>query len=345
MSSRTMSGGLDPQPVEQVVGVVVGRDHVEPGPGQDAASAPPGAARCPRRSPPGRVDGSTGAPAMAASTAAAVRPAGPRADRPSASTRSARPSQAAAGLRLRSATPVVGTSTTSRGPCRSTHTRARVAVGVLADVGQRLADDVVGGDLDRFGGGRSVEVDRQLHGHGGARSERLQRHRRDRARSARRGRSRAPRRAAPPTTPTPRSLACSSRVREARVRRRVLAEQAQLHRQRDQPDLGAVVQVPLQPLPFLPPGLQHPDPGPLELVSRARSSARSRPFSRAMPAAASDRVEELVLVLEGPSRTSAPPSARPSRSSTRTARSLVRGRRRRRRRRPGRPSSPNSGSQ
>ena len=248
---------------------------------------------------------------------AAHRPRAPSGIPPSASTRSARPRRP---LPLRSSAPpapLSETSTDSRDPSRRTSTWAAVAVRVLADVGQRLTDHVVGGDLDRFRR-PLVEVDPQLDGDGGARGQRLQRHRE--AVPAQHGGVDAPGNVPQLGQRRPYLvLGVAQACFEDRVGRRVVAEQAQLHREGDQPDLGAVVQVPLQPLPFLPSGFQDADPGPLELGSRARSSARSRPFSSAMAAAASTASSSSCSSSRDRSKVSAAIGS-PSRSSRRTAR-------------------------
>ena len=165
----------------------------------------------------------------------------------SASTRWRRPVKPAAE-RVGAAQPLVGDDDPELavlGPDRHPDRRAR---GVLGRVGQRLGDDEVGGVLDRRR--RPVVdlgVDRDLRA--GAVGQRLDRRLQARGRRApaarSRGRGRAARRSprSPPRGPG------------ARARRRCVGALAgepllgasELHRQRDQPRLRAVVQVALDP--------------------------------------------------------------------------------------------------
>ena len=64
----------------------------------------------------------------------------------------------------------------------STSTVAALALGVLADVGEALADDVVGGDLDRLGRAGSSSSTSSRTGTGARGGQRLERDRRARGR-------------------------------------------------------------------------------------------------------------------------------------------------------------------
>ena len=89
----------------------------------------------------------------------------------------------------------------------------------------------------------------------------------------------------------------------------------QLQRQRDEPLLGAVVQVPLQPPPLRLAAATTRSREPFSSSSRACDSAFSRSFLSAIPAAAVDRLDQLGLVAIQASYTSAATGGRPARRS------------------------------
>ena len=195
-------------------------------------------------------------------------------------------------------TPSSTTSTTSSSALAADVDRRRCRVRVLADVGEALGDDVVGGDLDRLvaaGPRRStVEPDRDRS----VRGERLERDRqpvpaehrrvqaaRDVAQLLERERDLASR-------PT-RAGACASGSPSS-----MLLEQAELERERDQPLLGAVVEVALEPLALLLSGLDHaPARAPQLLEPRLQLGLQARVLERDRGGRA-DRIEQLRLVVQ-----------------------------------------------
>ena len=87
------------------------------------------------------------------------------------------------------------------------------------------------------------------------------------------------------------------RVARLRLVRELPVEQAQLERQRDQPLLGAVVQVPLEPLALLLAGFDHTGAG----ASAPRPEPAAPPAAGVLerdPGRRAYRLEQLVLVVE-----------------------------------------------
>ena len=251
-----------------------GRRRRAAGPGPRGTGRSPRRSRCARQH---RLD--RGAAARAGCARRSVPPA--------AATRSARPASPEPSRGSRAAAAVVADPDADV-PARRGRPAApiRLGVGVLDGVGQRLAGDVVGGGGDVVGQlvGVHVEVDRHRHGPRSALDSGGGRARRRGWPGAGRGRSGAARR--------PR---CRARRRPGRAGRststRAVAEVAlgepQGHAERDQPLLGAVVQVALQPAALLVAGLQEPRPARLDLAQRlGRAPARSRTTSTSSAAAA-----------------------------------------------------------
>ena len=156
---------------------------------------------------------------------------------------------------------------------------------VLADVREALADDVVRRHLDPLRQ-TPVERDRQSHRHGRTGGERLERDRQPMSADDRRMDARAPRRGAPPATtrsrfsPDRRQPSRRSRSRAAlrAGRARATGQSAAAARRRGgcAPAAGAPSARPRSPARA----------SPCSSSRRAFSSTCSRPFSRAMPAAA-----------------------------------------------------------
>ena len=197
---------------------------------------------------------------------------------------------AQAGARSVSAppTPSSPTSTTSSPfPRAITRRSPTLAWACLPTLARLSRDDVVGGDLDRL-----VEpvVDarrRASPGPAERRRERLERDAEPVGAEHRRVQAAGDRRAAPRARPRSRCRASSSRACASGSSSSRFSRHLELERERDQPLLGAVVEVALEPLALLLAGLDHAPARALRAPRAARcSSACSRPFSSAIPAAA-----------------------------------------------------------
>ncbi len=179
---------------------------------------------------------------------------------------------------------------------------------MLVDVGQGLADDVIGGHLDRRRQPLG-ELDLQLDGYAGAGGQRLQRHRQpvaaqhrgidapgDVAKLLQRGRHLRPWLGSAAPAPA-RRPPCSPPA-------------SQFEGERDQPLLGAVVQIAFQPLALLPAGFEHPDPRALQLLQPGAQLGPQPAVLERDAGGRRDGVEQLPLVVQRPVERAAPPSAR-----------------------------------
>ena len=186
---------------------------------------------------------------------------------PSAATRSSSPSSPEPAPMSAPPTPSSLTAISRRSPSARTSTLACDALGVLGDVGQRLGDHVVGGDLDRLR--RALgEVDGQLDRERRALQQRL-----DRRLEPVVGEHRGVQPARELAQLGQRRAELLARALDRGVRgRRVLVDQAvgdpQADRERDEPLLRAVVEVALEPPPLAVAGGDHARPRRGELLAR-----------------------------------------------------------------------------
>ena len=210
-----------------------------------------------------------------------------------------------------------------RRPSRAATRRvAAVALGVLADVGQRLGDDEVRGDLDRLGQ-PAGQLDATAATGTGARAASASQRGAEpvaastagcspRASSRSSSQRRAPARRAPRSSCSAARRgrcgcgAASSRSSSASATSRCCAPSCRLRSSRRR-SASAGLDDPRRASPAAPPAARAARP------AGARSRARS-------PAAARDRVEQLGLVVAATGRARAPRRARPSRSISVVAR-------------------------
>jgi hypothetical protein len=167
---------------------------------------------------------------------------------------------------------------------------------VLGDVREALRDHVVGRDLHALGQA-APDVDGKPDGQGRARRQRLERDRE--AMAAEDGGMDSP-------SHVPQLLEREPDLTSGRIElllelglvRELLLEQAQPQRQRDQPLLRAVVEIPLEPLALLLSGFDHAGSRSLQLLEASPELRVQAPVLERDAGGRADSIEQLVLVVE-----------------------------------------------